>query len=35
MPKYLAELAGVDDPVSTLSELALSPLGRLFNEGPA
>lgn len=32
MPKYLAALAGVDDPVATLGDLALSPLGRLFNE---
>jgi AAA+ ATPase superfamily predicted ATPase len=32
MPKYLAELAGTDDPVATLAGLALSPLGRLFNE---
>ena len=32
MPKYLAELAGTDDPVARLGDLALSPLGRLFNE---
>jgi AAA+ ATPase superfamily predicted ATPase len=32
MPKYLAAIAGADDPVARLAELALSPLGRLFNE---
>lgn len=32
MPKYLAELAGADDPVARMGELALSPFGRLFNE---
>lgn len=32
MPKYLAELAGANDPVATLAGLALSPFGRLFNE---
>jgi AAA+ ATPase superfamily predicted ATPase len=32
MPKYLAELAGADDPVERLGSLALSPFGRLFNE---
>mgnify|MGYP001828068306 FL=1 len=35
MPKYLAELQGADDPVATLCEVALSPLGRLFDEGRA
>ena len=32
MPKYLAELAGTDDPLARIAELALSPLGRLFDE---
>ncbi len=32
MPKYLAEMAGADDPVATLGGLALSPFGRLFAE---
>jgi len=32
MPRYLAELAGADDPVARLAELALNPLGALFDE---
>lgn len=32
MPKYLAGLAGAEDPVARIATLALSPLGRWFNE---
>jgi len=32
MPRYLTELAGADDPVARLAELALNPLGALFDE---
>ncbi len=35
MPKYLSEMAGAADPLTTLAEVALSPLGRLFDEGRA
>ena len=35
MPKYLAVLAGSDDPVAALAATTLDPLGGLFNEGRA
>jgi len=35
MPKYLAELEDAVDPLASLAAVALSPLGRLFDEGRA
>ena len=35
MPRYLSELEDAADPLATLAEVALSPLGRLFDEGRA
>ena len=35
MPKYLSELADTADPLASLADVTLSPLGSLFDEGRA